>query len=61
MSCIFITYFTTPDCLSDDGDPLDIMVLSYEPLEVGCIVKARVIGALIIEDEEVMILKFYQF
>ncbi|KKN22634.1 hypothetical protein LCGC14_0913170 [marine sediment metagenome] len=27
------------------------MVLSYEPLEVGCIVKVRVIGALIIEDE----------
>ncbi|MEM3088864.1 MAG: inorganic diphosphatase, partial [Candidatus Bathyarchaeia archaeon] len=31
---------------------LDIMVLSYEPLEVGCIVKVRVIGALIVEDEE---------
>jgi inorganic pyrophosphatase len=28
------------------------MVLSYEPLEVGCVVKVRVIGALIIEDEE---------
>jgi inorganic pyrophosphatase len=28
------------------------MVLSYEPLEVGCIVKVRVIGALIMEDEE---------
>jgi len=28
------------------------MVLSYEPLEVGCIVKVRVIGALIIQDEK---------
>jgi inorganic pyrophosphatase len=28
------------------------MVLSYAPLTVGCIVKVRVIGALIIEDEE---------
>jgi inorganic pyrophosphatase len=28
------------------------MVLSYEPLEVSCIVKARVIGALIVEDEK---------
>jgi len=28
------------------------MILSYEPLEVGCIVKVRVIGALIIEDEK---------
>jgi len=27
------------------------MVMSYEPLEVGCVVKARVIGALIVEDE----------
>jgi len=27
-------------------------VLSFEPLEVGCIVKVRAIGALIIEDEE---------
>jgi inorganic pyrophosphatase len=28
------------------------MTLSYEPLEVGSIAKVRVIGALIIEDEE---------
>jgi inorganic pyrophosphatase len=28
------------------------MVLSYEPLEVGCIVKTRTIGALLMEDEE---------
>ncbi|MCJ7631581.1 inorganic diphosphatase [Candidatus Bathyarchaeota archaeon] len=35
-----------------DNDPLDIMILSYEPLEVGCIVKTRVIGVLIMEDEK---------
>ena len=29
-----------------------MMVLSYEPLEVGCVVKAVVIGALVIEDEK---------
>ena len=28
------------------------MVLSYEPLEVGCLVKVRVVGALIVEDEK---------
>ena len=28
------------------------MVMSYEPLEVGCIVRVRVIGALEIEDEK---------
>ena len=52
-SVIFpVDYGFVPQTWYDDGDPLDIMVLSYEPLEVGCIVKVRVIGALIIEDEE---------
>ena len=52
-SVIFpVEYGFVPQTLSDDNDPLDIMVLSHEPLEVGCIVRARVIGALIIEDEE---------
>jgi len=51
-SVIFpVEYGFVPQTWSDDNDPLDIMVLSYEPLEVGCIVKVRVIGALIIEDE----------
>jgi len=47
-----VEYGFVPQTWYDDGDPLDIMVLSYEPLEVGCVVKVRVIGALIIEDEE---------
>lgn len=47
-----VEYGFVPQTWFDDGDPLDIMVLSYEPLEVGCIVKVRVIGALIIEDEK---------
>lgn len=46
-----VEYGFVPQTWFDDGDPLDIMVMSYEPLEVGCIVKARVIGALIVEDE----------
>ena len=51
-SVIFpVEYGFIPQTWSDDNDPLDIMVLSYEPLEVGCIVKVRVVGALIIEDE----------
>lgn len=51
-SVIFpVEYGFVPQTFSDDNDPLDIMVLSYEPLEVGCIVRVRVIGALIIEDE----------
>ncbi len=52
-SVIFpVEYGFVPQTLSDDDDPLDIMVLSYEPLEVGCIVKVKIIGALIIEDEK---------
>ena len=47
-----VEYGFVPQTWFDDDDPLDIMVLSYEPLEVGCIVKVRVIGALIIEDEK---------
>ncbi len=47
-----VEYGFVPQTWFDDNDPLDIMILSYEPLEVGCIVKVRVIGALIIEDEE---------
>jgi len=46
-----VDYGFVPQTWYDDDDPLDIMVLSYEPLEVGCLVKVRVIGALIIEDE----------
>jgi inorganic pyrophosphatase len=47
-----VDYGFMPQTWFEDNDPLDIMVLSYEPLEVGCIVKTRVIGALIMEDEE---------
>ena len=47
-----VEYGFVPRTLYDDQDPLDIMVLSYEPLEIGCIVRVRVIGVLIIEDEK---------
>src|SRR5512135_2313877 len=47
-----VEYGFVPQTWGDDNDPLDIMVMSYEPLEVGCIVKVRVIGALVIEEEE---------
>jgi inorganic pyrophosphatase len=46
-----VEYGFVPQTWYDDNDPLDIMVVSYEPLEVGCIARVRVIGALIIEDE----------
>jgi inorganic pyrophosphatase len=52
-SVIFpVEYGFVPQTLFEDGDPLDIMALSFEPLEVGAIARVRVIGALIIEDEK---------
>jgi inorganic pyrophosphatase len=47
-----VEYGFVPQTWAEDDDPLDIMVLSYEPLEVGCLVKVRVVGALIVEDEK---------
>ena len=47
-----VEYGFVPQTWFDDQDPLDIMVMSYEPLEVGCIVRVRVIGVLMIEDEK---------
>jgi len=44
-----VEYDFVPQKWFDDNNPLDIMVLSFEPLKVGCIVKVRAIGALIIE------------
>jgi len=47
-----VEYGFVPQTWAEDDDPLDIMILSYESLEVGCIVKVRAIGALIVEDEK---------
>ena len=47
-----VEYGFVPQTWYDDNDPLDIMIMSYEPLEVGCVVRVRVIGVLLIEDEK---------
>jgi inorganic pyrophosphatase len=47
-----VEYGFIPQTWWHDNDPLDIMVLSYEPLEVGCVIKTRPIGTIILEDEE---------
>ena len=47
-----VEYGFVPQMWAEDNDPLDIMVLSYEPLEVGCVVKVRVVGVLVVEDEK---------
>src|SRR3982750_3841183 len=33
-----------PSTLGEDGDPLDVLVLSDEPAFCGCVVPARLIG-----------------
>jgi len=47
-----VEYGFIPQTWFNDNDPLDVMVLSYEPMEVGCVIKARTIGLLIMEDEQ---------
>jgi inorganic pyrophosphatase len=46
-----VEYGFVPQTWYHDDDPLDIMISSLEPLEVGCIAKVRPIGVLIMEDE----------
>ncbi len=39
-----LDYGFIPQTLSEDGDPLDIMVMGGEPVFPGCLVEARTIG-----------------
>ena len=41
-----------PSTLGEDGDPLDVMLLTEEPVSVGALVTARLIGALVAEQTE---------
>jgi inorganic pyrophosphatase len=47
-----VDYGFVPQTFYPDGDPLDIMALSFAPLEVGMIARVRVIGVLVMEDEK---------
>ncbi len=44
-------YGFVPHTLSDDGDPIDIMVVSNHPVVPGAVMKCRPIAVLIMEDE----------
>jgi len=46
-----INYGFTPHTLSEDGDPVDVMVLTPFPVVVGSVIRARPIGVLLMEDE----------
>lgn len=44
-------YGFVPNTLADDGDPADILVLNEYPLQAGSVIKCRLVGVLIMEDE----------
>lgn len=44
-------YGFVPQTLWDDGDPLDVLVMSHEPFVPGCLVKARPIGVMEMTDD----------
>jgi inorganic pyrophosphatase len=44
-------YGFIPHTLSEDGDPCDVLVLVDTPVIPGCVIKARPIGVLMMEDE----------
>jgi inorganic pyrophosphatase len=41
-----------PSTLGEDGDPLDVLLLLDEPAFPGCLVQARIIGVLVVEQTE---------
>ncbi|GGB59693.1 inorganic pyrophosphatase [Tistrella bauzanensis] len=47
-------YGFIPNTLSDDGDPVDVMVVTPYPIVPGSVIRARPIGVLKMEDESGM-------
>ncbi|MCH9690855.1 MAG: inorganic diphosphatase [Gammaproteobacteria bacterium] len=44
-------YGYVPQTLSEDGDPLDVLVVTPYPLMVGSVIRSRVVGVLNMTDE----------
>lgn len=44
-------YGFIPHTLSDDGDPVDVLVVTHMPVAPGAVIRSRPIGALLMEDE----------
>lgn len=49
-----INYGFIPNTLADDGDPLDIMVISDYEILSGSMIEVKIIGVIILEDEKGM-------
>ncbi len=45
-------YGFIPNTLCEDGDPLDVMVITPYPLVAGCVVRCRPLGVLSMSDEK---------
>ena len=43
-------YGFVPHTLSEDGDPIDVLVCNTRPLVPGCLINVRPIGVLVMED-----------
>jgi inorganic pyrophosphatase len=44
-------YGLLPRTLAEDGDPLDVLVMTTEPTFPGCLILARPVGVFLMEDE----------
>ncbi|AZN67565.1 MULTISPECIES: inorganic diphosphatase [Acinetobacter] len=44
-------YGYVPNTLSEDGDPLDVLVVTPHPVAIGSVIRCRPVGKLIMEDE----------
>ncbi|TPW27762.1 inorganic diphosphatase [Pararhizobium mangrovi] len=44
-------YGFVPHTLSDDGDPIDVLICNTRPLIPGCVINVRPIGVLVMEDD----------
>jgi len=44
-------YGFIPHTISDDGDPVDVLIANTRPLIPGCIINCRPVGVLFMEDE----------
>ena len=43
-------YGFVPHTLSDDGDPIDVLICNSRPLMPGCVINVRPIGVMMMED-----------
>ena len=44
-------YGFIPHSLSEDGDPLDVLVVTQVPVVAGAVIRCRPVGALVMEDD----------